>query len=180
MDRLCTLSLLGLALLLAGCRSDSGEVTQEEEAAMAILLTSSAFGEGESIPRKYTCDGEDLSPPLGWSGVPGEAKSLALIVDDPDAPGGTFVHWVLFDLSVDVKELPEGIKGVGVEGVNDFRRRGYSGPCPPRGSGHRYFFKIYALDGKLNLAAGASKRDVERAMLGHILAQGQLTGRYRR
>lgn len=180
MDKLRRLSLIGLVFLLVGCRSDSGEVSQEEEAAMAIVLTSSAFGEGESIPGKYTCDGEDLSPPLSWSGVPDAAKSLVLIVDDPDAPGGTFVHWVLFDLSADIKELPEGIKGVGVEGVNDFRRRGYNGPCPPRGSVHRYFFKIYALDGKLNLAAGASKRDVERAMQGHVLAQGQMTGRYRR
>jgi len=147
---------------------------------MAIVLTSSAFNEGETIPKKYTCDGEDLSPPLSWSGVPGDTKSLALIVDDPDAPGGTFVHWVQFDISPDVQGFQEGMKGAGVEGINDFRRRGYSGPCPPRGSDHHYFFKLYALDEKLNLAAGASKREVERAMQGHILAQGQLTGKYRR
>jgi Raf kinase inhibitor-like YbhB/YbcL family protein len=147
---------------------------------MTIQLTSSAFKEGEAIPRRYTCDGENLSPALSWSGVPQGTASLALIVDDPDAPAGTWVHWVLADLPVDLPGLPESAPGSGVEGVNGFRKTGYGGPCPPRGSTHRYYFKLYALDKTLGLKTGMSKADVEKAMQGHILAQGQLMGRYSR
>lgn len=153
---------------------------------MSIHLTSSAFGEGERIPAKHTCDREDLSPPLRWSGVPQEAQSLVLIMDDPDAPMGTWVHWVLYDMSPALTSLPEGLAstatlaGIGVQGVNDFRRSGYGGPCPPRGSEHRYFFKLYALDTTLDLGPGKTKAEVERAMQGHVLAQGQLMGRYGR
>ncbi len=147
---------------------------------MSIQVTSSAFKDGESIPRRHSCDGEDLSPALSWSGVPQGTASLALIADDPDAPAGNWVHWVLADLSPDLTGLPEGAAGVGVEGVNSSRRTGYSGPCPPRGSTHRYYFKLYALDKTLGLRSGMSKADVEKAMQGHILAQGQLMGRYGR
>jgi hypothetical protein len=153
---------------------------------MSIQLTSSAFGEGSPIPRRYTCDGEDVSPPLKWSGAPQDAKSLALICDDPDAPAGTWVHWVLYGIPPTVAELPEGVPasevvlGGAQQGVNDSRGVGYSGPCPPRGSPHRYFFKLYALDVELKLKPRASKRDVVSAMQGHILAEGQLMGTYKR
>ena len=153
---------------------------------MTIQLSSPAFSEGETIPKKHTCDGEDLSPALSWSGVPNGTRSLALIMDDPDAPMGTFVHWVLYDIPAELAGLPEGVAktgtvaGIGVQGTSGFRKMGYGGPCPPRGSTHRYYFKLYALDTKLNLKEGASKADVEKAMKGHILAQGQVMGKYGR
>jgi len=147
---------------------------------MTILLNSSAFTDGETIPKKYTCDGQDVSPPLSWSGVPTGTKSLLLIVDDPDAPRGTWVHWVLLDMPPDLQGLPEGAQGEGIEGKNDFGRQGYGGPCPPRGSNHRYYFKLCALDSALGLKAGATKGEAEKAMQGHVLAWGQLMGRYGR
>lgn len=147
---------------------------------MSLQLTSSAFVHGERIPVRYTCDGEDLSPPLRWEDVPAGTQSLVLIMDDPDAPMGTWVHWVLYDLSPEMRDLVEGATGVGVDGVNSWRRTGYGGPCPPPGKAHRYFFKLYALDARLNLPPGATKAEVERAMQGHILAQGVLMGTYRR
>ncbi len=153
---------------------------------MSIQLTSTAFKEGEAIPKKYTCDGQDVSPSLSWTDLPAGAKSLALIADDPDAPAGTWVHWVLFNIPVSLRGLPEGVAktatvpGVGVQGNNDFRKTGYGGPCPPRGKPHRYFFKVYALDSVLQLNPGAGKADLEKAMKGHILGQGQLMGKYSR
>ncbi len=152
---------------------------------MEIKITSSAFEDGGLIPAKYTCDGADISPPLQWDAVPEGTRSIALICDDPDAPMGTWVHWVLFNLPGDAKELaqnipteetlPNGAK----QGVNDFGRVGYGGPCPPGGT-HRYFFKIYALDTEVGLQAGADKRQLLKAMEGHILSQGQLIGKYKR
>jgi Raf kinase inhibitor-like YbhB/YbcL family protein len=147
---------------------------------MVIQMTSAAFTEGSNIPSKHTCDGEDVSPELAWSGVPQGAKSLALIMDDPDAPGRVFVHWVLFNIPASVEELPEGVSGTGLPGTNNFRKTGYNGPCPPSGSAHRYFFKLYALDQELKLPSGASKADLENAMKGHVLAMGQLMGKYGR
>jgi hypothetical protein len=147
---------------------------------MAIQLTSSAFTEGSTIPKKYTCDGEDISPALEWSGVPQGTKSLALIVDDPDAPVGTFVHWVLYDIPADATGLPEGVTGTGTLGKSSFGKTGYGGPCPPKGPAHRYYFKLYALDTALGLKAGSTKAEVEKAMQGHILAQGQVMGKYSR
>ncbi|MHC4337023.1 MAG: YbhB/YbcL family Raf kinase inhibitor-like protein [Planctomycetota bacterium] len=152
---------------------------------MEIKITSSAFEDEGLIPAKYTCDGEDISPPLQWDAVPEGTKSVALICDDPDAPIGTFVHWVLFNLPADTKELAEGIpKGTTLpngaqQGTSDFGRIGYGGPCPPSGT-HRYFFRIYALDTQLALAPGARKPDLLNTMQGHILAQGQLMGKYKR
>jgi len=153
---------------------------------MTIQLMSSAFADGSPIPVKHTCDGQDVSPPLEWSNLPQGARSLALIADDPDAPGGTWVHWVLYNLPATVSELREGMPttetiptGV-AQGRNDFRRIGYGGPCPPRGNAHRYFFRIYALDTELSLKPGATKKDLLRAMEGHILAEGQLRGTYKR
>ena len=148
---------------------------------MSIQLSSSALNEGEPIPVKYTCDGENVSPPLRWSGVPAGAGSLALIADDPDAPRGTFTHWILFGIPPQTTELAEGQQPGGVaQGRNDFGRTGYGGPCPPRGNPHRYFFKLYALDTDLQLPPGATKQDLLRAMEGHIIAEGQLMGTYQR
>ena len=161
-----------------GAAENSGKESME--------LTSTAFTEGGAIPAKFTCDDKDESPPLKWSGVPAGAKSLALIADDPDAPVGTWVHWVLYDLPATTTELPEDVSksqyvaGGARQGLNDFRRLGYGGPCPPPGKPHRYFFKLYALDAALDLKPGATKKDVERAMDKHVLAQAQLVGTYKR
>ena len=147
---------------------------------MSLSVTSTAFVEGATIPRKHTCDAENLSPALAWSGLPSGTQSLALIADDPDAPARIWVHWVLYDLPAGTLSLPEGAKGPGIEGENDFRKTGYGGPCPPTGVTHRYYFKVYALDQPLGLRPGATKPEVEKAMQGHILAQGQLMGKYKR
>jgi len=150
-----------------------------------IDVTSSAFVHGGKIPSKYTCDGVDISPPLKWDSAPEETKSLAVICDDPDAPMGTWVHWVIYNIPPVVTELPENIhqerllRNKSKQGINDFRRIGYGGPCPPRGS-HRYFFKIYALDTVLELEAGIKKEELVRAMEGHILASGEIMGNYSR
>jgi len=150
-----------------------------------MKLTSSAFAEGAMIPAQYSCDGQDISPPLAWTDLPGGAKSLALICDDPDAPVGTWVHWVAFNLPPDMTGLPEAVaadkslRGGGVQGTNSWRRIGYGGPCPPSGT-HRYLFKLYALDNVLSLASNATAKDLQAAMKGHILAEAQLMGRYKR
>ena len=146
---------------------------------MSMQITSTAFVEGATIPEKYTCDGEEVSPPLAWSGVPEETQSLVLIADDPDAPAGTWIHWVLFNIPADTDSLAEGVQGVGTDGNNSWRRLGYGGPCPPSGI-HRYIFKLYALDSSLDLREGASADDVEQAMQDFILAQAQLIGKYGR
>lgn len=146
---------------------------------MTFTLTSPAFLEGGTIPAEHTCDGADVAPRLAWSGAPTGAKTFALIMDDPDAPAGTWVHWVLFNLPGTAAALPaDGAKGL--HGRNDSKRPGYAGPCPPPGKPHRYFFKLYALDGPLALKAGVSKADVERAMQGHVLGTAQLMGVYGR
>ncbi|MHC4087350.1 MAG: YbhB/YbcL family Raf kinase inhibitor-like protein [Planctomycetota bacterium] len=152
---------------------------------MNIKITSSAFEHEALIPPKYTCDGDDISPPLQWDAVPEGTKSITIISDDPDAPMGTWVHWVLFNLPADTTQLHENIPPDEIlpngarQGITDFGRIGYGGPCPPSGT-HRYFFKIYALDTKLDLSAGAVKSDLLNAMEGHILAEGQLMGKYKR
>jgi Raf kinase inhibitor-like YbhB/YbcL family protein len=151
-----------------------------------IEITSPAFGEGQPIPAKYTCDGHNVSPPVQWTGVPPEAKSLVFIGDDPDAPGGTWVHWVLYGLAATVSTLPEDLpKSQYVlqgarQGLNDFGHLGYGGPCPPRGKPHRYFFKLYALDADLEFLPGATKEKVVRALPPHLLAEGSLMGTYQR
>ena len=152
---------------------------------MDVKVTSSTFQDGGLIPAKYTCDGADVSPPLQWDTVPEGTKSITLICDDPDAPMGTFVHWVLFNLPAETRQLAEKVPADKTlpsgarQGTSDFGRIGYGGPCPPSGT-HRYFFKIYALDAKVDLPAGARKSDLLKAMQGHILAQGQLIGKYKR
>jgi len=153
---------------------------------MEIKVTSTAFKEGEFIPKKYTGEGADISPPLSWDKSPEGTKSIALICDDPDAPVGTWVHWVIFNIKPDMTTLQENIPmkkevlAVARQGSNDFRKIGYGGPMPPPGKPHRYFFKVYALDKILDLPAGAKKADLEKAMERHILAKGQLLGKYKR
>ncbi|RME44609.1 MAG: YbhB/YbcL family Raf kinase inhibitor-like protein [Chloroflexi bacterium] len=145
---------------------------------------SSAFDEGATIPTRHTCDGEDVSPELTWQGAPAGTRSFVLIMDDPDAPGRTFTHWVLFDIPASQTTLPEGFQpgDVGTSGANDFGKTGYGGPCPPPGHGpHRYFFTLYALNTDvLNLPANASRPAVEQAMRDHLIAQARLMGRYER
>jgi hypothetical protein len=186
------LSLLSLLLaLLVGC-SGSPEpaapafpATAVSQGGATMKLSSPAFADGAVIPMRYTCTGDDVSPPLAWSDTPAGAKSVALIVDDPDAPVGTWVHWVAFNLPVTAGGLPEGIKDAkqlpsgGTQGTNSWRRIGYGGPCPPSGT-HRYFFKLYALDTTLSLGNNATAKDLQAAMKGHILAESQLMGRFKR
>lgn len=156
---------------------------------MAIELTSRAFERGSPIPMKHTCDSGDVSPPLSWTGCPAGTVTLALIVDDPDAPGGTFVHWILFNLPGNEVQLAEDVHrgevlpqkfGGALQGKNDFNRIGYGGPCPPVGAAHRYFFRLFALDATLPLKAGATRTDLDAAMQGHVLATGELMGTYTR
>lgn len=142
-----------------------------------LVVKSSVFEKNKLIPSKYTCDGENINPPLTVEGVPEKAKSLALIIEDPDAPAGLFIHWLIWNLPV--AGTIEEHSAPGTEGLNSSKKRGYSGPCPPSGT-HRYFFKVYALDTKLNVATLSEKEDVETAMQGHILAQGELMGLYRK
>jgi hypothetical protein len=150
-----------------------------------MKLTSTAFSEGGMIPAQYTCNGPDVSPPLNWEDVPEETKSMTLIADDPDAPVSTWVHWVLYKLPTDSRELQEDLPKTkvlpngAIQGTNDFRKIGYNGPCPPGGT-HRYFFKLYALDELVDLNPGARKKDLLDAMKGHILAECQLMGKFSR
>lgn len=151
---------------------------------MTLALTSSAFASGAEIPRQYSCKGADTSPPLAWTGAPAQAASFALIADDPDAPGGTWVHWVLWNAPLSARALPEGVPkreqldDGSRQGRNSFRKTGYNGPCPPGGQTHRYFFRLYALDVKLDLAPGANRADLDAAMKGHVLGQAEYMGTF--
>jgi len=193
--KLWTLVSIGILLSVVFCGNENQADTKgEQKMAKAqesemknIEISSPAFLEGDTIPVKFTCDGTDVSPALTWSAPPEGTKSLALICDDPDAPRGTWVHWVLFNIPPTITGLPEAvvidkdesIKGA-LEGVTDFGNNTYGGPCPPRGPAHRYYFKIYTMDQILELTEKATKADVEKAMKGHILAMGQLMGTYKR
>jgi Raf kinase inhibitor-like YbhB/YbcL family protein len=154
--------------------------------AMPFSLTSTAFANGGEIPKRYTCDGADHSPALNWSDVPTGAQSLALIADDPDAPVGTWTHWILWNIPAKATALPEGAAKVELldngahQGRNDFKHVGYGGPCPPAGKPHRYFFKLYALDARLDVKAGAGRHELELAMKPHVLSQAEWMGTYRR
>jgi Raf kinase inhibitor-like YbhB/YbcL family protein len=143
-----------------------------------LTIKSPAFEHGKLIPKKYSCDGQDINPPLTIEGIPKEAKTLVLAVDDPDAPSGTFDHWIVWNIPASASKIGENTVP-GTEGMNSARQQGYMGPCPPSGT-HRYFFKVYALDAELSLGASSRKKDVEKAMQGHILAKGELVGLYRR
>jgi Raf kinase inhibitor-like YbhB/YbcL family protein len=174
------------AIAFGACGNTGAGDTVPVASSNPLRLASSAFPDDGSIPQAYTCDGEDKSPPLSWAVPPAGTQSLALIVDDPDAPVGTWVHWVLFNLPPTTISLPEAVPADetvpdgAVHGANSWKQVGYGGPCPPKGSTHRYFFKLYALDITLDLNPGADKGAVEEAMTGHILDQGQLVGRYGR
>ncbi|HQE78278.1 MAG TPA: YbhB/YbcL family Raf kinase inhibitor-like protein [Bacteroidales bacterium] len=150
-----------------------------------IIVKSDSFSDGGMIPAKYTCDGANISPQLSWDNAPKGTKSFVLICEDPDAPMGTFTHWVLYDIPADVHELPENLPKDKIlpngakQGITDFKKVGYGGPCPPNGT-HRYYFKLYALDTLLNLEPALKKEDILKAMNGHILAQGQILGKYAR
>jgi len=153
---------------------------------MGIVVKSSNFKNGEYIPVKYTCDGADVSPEISWSNFPENTKSFAIIMDDPDAPVGTFTHWIIYDIPSNINKLLEDFPKVAdveniKQGVNDFRRIGYGGPCPPPGKPHRYFFKIFALDiPNLGIPSGAPRKTVEETMKGHVIAEGYLMGLYSR
>ena len=161
-----------IVILLAVISSFAGEGAR-------MKITSSAFQEGGNIPSKFTCDGSDISPPFQITGVPSEAKTLVLIVDDPDAPGGLFTHWLVWNIPPQTDSIAEGTPPKGVHGTNDFGKSGYKGPCPPPGT-HRYSFKIFALDRELDLRGGAKRSQLNAAMKGHVITQGELVGRYAR
>lgn len=171
----------GLSLLLSLALIAAAGALFAEGATMATLtITSPAFTNGGAIPSKFTCDGADVSPELVFGAAPPGTRSLALIMDDPDAPGGMWVHWVVWNIDPATKRIAEGDVPPGAKlGLTDFRQTSYGGPCPPSGT-HRYFFKLYALDATLDLGAGATKASLERAMKGHVLAQGELMGKYKR
>jgi Raf kinase inhibitor-like YbhB/YbcL family protein len=151
---------------------------------MTFRMSCAALERGGDIPKKFTCDGPDSSPPLTWTDPPSGTQAFALIVDDPDAPAGTWVHWILYNLPASARGLPEAVakdrqlSDGARQGRNDFGKFGYNGPCPPRGAPHRYFFKLYALDCRVNLKPGATKSELERAMKGHMLAEAELAGRF--
>jgi hypothetical protein len=165
---------------------DGSPEARKGERAMSMVLSSSAFQEGQALPVRFTGDGADVSPPLAWSNAPAGTQSFALICDDPDAPVGDWVHWVIYDIPATVSSLAEGVAtqadlpGLGRQGRNDFRKYGYGGPTPPPGKAHRYVFTLYALDGKTGLIPGASKKDLLRVMERHILAEARLTATYQR
>ena len=170
-----------VALAAAGC-TYRGDSIATPKAAMTIRLSSPAFTDLGAVPRQYTCDGADLSPPLDWADLPSDTGELALLVEDPDAPGGTFVHWVLWAVSPTTKALPEGsVPPSARQGRNSFGSSDYRGPCPPKGKGaHRYVFTLFALSEALNLPAGASADTLKRAMAGKVLAEGRITAHYGR
>jgi Raf kinase inhibitor-like YbhB/YbcL family protein len=164
----------------------SGTMFAQSRGGRTFQLTSSGFAAGAPIPPRYTCKGEDVSPALEWSGAPQNTAAFAIIMDDPDAPSGTWVHWVIWNLPPSAHSLPQGVgkqeqlDGGGRQGRNSFGKIGYNGPCPPPGQTHRYFFRIYALDQKLDVPAGASRSQLDAAMKAHILAQGEYMGTFHR
>ncbi len=190
--KLACVSILLLVLSL-GCLGEKAPIqtgapleTAKVPETAGSSLASQGFENGGSIPIKYTCYGKDLSPPLSWGTPNASTKSLVLIVDDPDAPGSVFTHWILFNLPADVGSLPEGVPKLdrlengGLQGVNDFKEKGYSGPCPPPGKPHTYRFILYSLDAVLNLDSGATREEVLKAMEGHVLTKAELDGKYGR
>ncbi len=180
--------IIVLLVLFSGCISDQPEETQTDEETIMkqISISSDAFKAGTSLPAEHTCDGEDRSPTLSWDTIPAGTQSIALTADDPDAPGKTFVHWVIYNIPASSTGLPAAVPknktldDGSLQGNNDFGRIGYNGPCPPPGKPHRYFFRVYALDTTLSLKSGATKSQLEAAMSGHILAQGEMVGKYGR
>ena len=177
--------LIALSSVLFCCYKQQNDLQTEGDRKMEIKVESSAFEEGAMIPARYTCDGANVSPPLQWGSIPAGTKSIAVISDDPDAPMGDWVHWVIFNIPADVNELEDDIppdevlSNGAIQGTTDFGRVGYGGPCPPSGT-HRYYFKIYALDTTLDLTSSTDKAKLLDAMEGHIIGRGQLMGKYKR
>lgn len=177
-----TIALFLLPCLLAACTTTTVTPTPQE-APMALTLSSSAFAPGKPIPAEFSCKGQGISPALAWTGAPANTASFALIVDDPDAPSGTFVHWVIYNIPASSKGLAQAVPPQPTfddgtaQGKNSANHRYYDGPCPPSGT-HRYFFKLYALDARLDLAPGATASELQKAMQGHLLAQGELMGTF--
>jgi len=165
--------------IIAGASVALAAIVSFAAAGAKMKITSSAFQQGGNIPSKFSCDGPNTNPPLQISDVPSAAKSLVLIVDDPDAPSGLFTHWAVWNISPQISSIAEGNTLKGVHGTNDFGKSGYGGPCPPSGA-HRYYFKIFALDRELDLPSGAKRSQLDAAMKGHVVAQGELMGRYSR
>jgi len=176
---------LMIVLLLPSTKNLYSIEKKKGGALMDITVTSTVFSEGGKIPSRYSCDGQDISPPISWTQGPAGTKSYAMISDDPDAPMGTWVHWVIYNIPASVTSLPENVPGQPklagdtLQGTNDFKRHGYGGPCPPGGT-HRYYFKVYALDTKLDAVPGLTKKKLLKAMEGHIIARGELIGTYSR
>lgn len=175
--------LVGSLLIALVCAAGWFSV-KAADTGKSIQFTSPSFDDGQDIPAVHACDGRNISPALKWSGAPKETRSYALICEDPDAPGGTWVHWVIYGLPASVTELPENVPPVeippvgGMHGINSFSHLGYGGPCPPPGKPHHYYFRIYALDGDIGLKPKASRADLDKAMKGHIQAEGKLMGTY--
>ena len=185
-DAFLLVFLLAGMLVISGCVQNEGKRSTSKESPgtgkgnesmniKSIKVSSSAFESNGTIPRKYTCDGKNISPPLEFQGIPEEAESLVLIMDDPDAPMKTFTHWIVWNIGPVAKIEEDSIPGI--EGMNDFRKIGYGGPCPPSGT-HRYFIRIYVLDKQFELKEGASRKELESEMIGHIIAEGELMGKY--
>ena len=180
------LSLLAIGACLLAIGMSAGLNAGQKSPTNTLKIETSSFPPGGDIPKRFTCQGPDVSPALTWNEPPAGPRSLALIADDPDAPGGTFVHWVVYNLPATARKLNEAtpgndeMSGGGRQGVNDFPMSGYSGPCPPPGKYHRYFFRLYALDTVLNLKSGATRKEVDAAMKGHVLAQAEVMGRFQR
>jgi Raf kinase inhibitor-like YbhB/YbcL family protein len=174
------LFLLSLLAVILGIQGSEAYPAKEASTMSELTISSPAFGHNAGIPAKYTCDGRDINPSLTIGRVPPGAKSLALIVDDPDAPVGTWVHWVLWNIDPNTAEIREDSVPKGaIQGINDFRKHNYGGPCPPSGT-HRYFFKLYALDTMLNIGPNSGKAELEKAMQGHILSGAEMIGLYKR
>lgn len=190
LDQKHWLALAVLALLLSSCRSQEpvqSEVKQQDQTASAgsLKLASPAFSDGAAIPKQFTCEGANASPELQWNGAPAGTESLALIVEDPDAPSGTFTHWTIFDIPTNLSGLKAGVPNdpqtaMGAQGRNDFGKIGYGGPCPPAGKPHRYVFTLFALSQKLGLKPAAGKEQITAAMQGKVLGQAKLTGMFGR
>ena len=183
--------ILILILLSAGCKmkAEQSQVNNSTDTILTktiMTITSTAFQNDSAIPQKFTCQGEDISPALAWSGAPAETQCFALLCEDPDAPGGTYIHWVAYNIPSTERgltenfpkrdKLPNGTR----QGINDFKQMGYGGPCPPPGKAHRYYFKLYALDAQINIPGEATRDQLLNAMHGHILAEGETMGTYMR
>jgi len=180
------LSLSLLIMLSCNSKPKQAEPTETPLQVKSIELKSAAFQQGQSIPIDLTCTGQDSSPELSWSAPPLETHTLALVMDDPDAPGGTWQHWLVYNIPGNSRSLSgtqpakERLENTALQGTNDFEKLGYNGPCPPPGNNHRYYIRLYALNKQLELKAGASRNDLDQAMQGHIIAQGELMGTFKR